>query len=102
MMDAHGVFAALADPTRLEVLNRLATGGPFTATQLSSTMPISRQAVAKHLAALGAAGLVEKTKSGREVRFSFHPEPLDDIVRWAEDTGSSWDQRLRRLSETLE
>jgi DNA-binding transcriptional ArsR family regulator len=101
-MITHEVFAALADPTRLEVLNRLARGGPATATQLSSDMPISRQAVAKHLAALDAAGLVEREASGREVRYTFDPEPLGDVVRWAEGVGDTWDRRLGRLSKSLD
>lgn len=101
-MDPHGVFAALADPTRLEVLTRLATGGPSTATELSASMPISRQAVTKHLAALDAAGLVERRASGREVRYTFDPEPLGDLVRWVENVGDTWDRRLERLSRSIE
>ena len=98
----HEVFAALADPTRLEVLNRLATSGPATATELSADMPISRQAVSKHLAALDAAGLVERQASGREVKYTFDPEPLGDVARWVEDVGDTWDRRLGRLSRSLE
>ena len=101
-MDPHQVFAALADPTRLEVLTRLAHGGPATATELSATMPISRQAVSKHLAALDSAGLVERHPSGREVRYTFEPGPLGDVVKWAEDVGETWDHRLRRLSRNVE
>jgi DNA-binding transcriptional ArsR family regulator len=101
-MIPHEVFAALADPTRVEVLNRLAQGGPATATELSAVMPVSRQAVSKHLAALDAAGLVERQAAGREVRYTFDPEPLGEVVRWAEDVGSTWDRRLRRLSQNLE
>jgi DNA-binding transcriptional ArsR family regulator len=101
-MIPHEVFAALADPTRLEVLSRLANGGPATATELSATLPISRQAVAKHLAALDAAGLVERHPSGREVRYSFEPGPLGDVVKWAQTVGDSWDRRLERLTRNLE
>jgi DNA-binding transcriptional ArsR family regulator len=101
-MIPHEVFAALADPTRLEVLNRLARGGPATATELSASMPVTRQAVAKHLAALDAAGLVERQSAGREVRYTFDPEPLGEVVRWAEDVGDSWDRRLGRLSKSFE
>jgi DNA-binding transcriptional ArsR family regulator len=101
-MIPHEVFAALADPTRLEVLDRLARGGPATATELSSGMPISRQAVAKHLAALDAAGLVERRASGREVRYTFDPQPLGEVVRWAEGVGDTWDRRLGRLRKSLE
>jgi DNA-binding transcriptional ArsR family regulator len=65
-------------------------------------MPISRQAVAKHLAALGAAGLVERHPSGREVRYSFDPGPLGELVRWAEGVGEVWDRRLERLSRSID
>ena len=101
-MDAHVVFAALADPTRLDVLTRLARSGPSTATELSASMPVSRQAVTKHLVALDAAGLVERKPSGREVRYSFDPGPLADLVTWVEDVGESWDRRLGRLSRSIE
>lgn len=95
------VFAALADPTRLEVLTRLASGGPATATELSASMPITRQAVAKHLAALDAAGLVERHPVGREVRYTFDPGPLGDLVKWVENVGDTWDRRLERLGRTF-
>ncbi|MGH8916647.1 MAG: ArsR/SmtB family transcription factor [Acidimicrobiia bacterium] len=101
-MATHEVLVALADPTRLDVLTRLARSGPSTATELSSSMPISRQAVTKHLAALGAAGLVERHPSGREVRYSFEPGPLGDLVKWVQDVGHSWDRRLGRLSRSIE
>ena len=101
-MRPHQVFAALADPTRLEVLTRLARNGPSTATELSSNLPISRQAVTKHLAALDAAGLVERRPSGREVRYSFDPGPLGDLVSWAENVGDTWDRRLARLGRSVE
>lgn len=101
-MIPHEVFAALADPTRLEVLSRLARSGPATATEISSDMPISRQAVSKHLAALDSAGLVERHASGREVRYKFDPEPLGDLVRWVGAVGDTWDQRLARLSRNVE
>ncbi|HEY4606731.1 MAG TPA: metalloregulator ArsR/SmtB family transcription factor [Acidimicrobiia bacterium] len=101
-MQPHEVFAALADPTRLEVLTRLANSGPSTATELSASMPVSRQAVTKHLAALDAAGLVDRHPSGREVRYSFDPGPLGDLVEWVETVGSTWDRRLDRLSRSIE
>lgn len=101
-MNPHQLFAALADPTRIEVLTRLAQGGPATATQLSASLPISRQAVSKHLAALDAAGLVDRHPAGREVRYSFDPGPLGEVVEWAEKVGSDWDRRLERLSRRIE
>ena len=92
-MIPHEVFAALADPTRLEVLSPLANGGPATATELSAAMPVTRQAVTKHLAALDAAGLVERHPAGREVRYTFDPS------RWA--TGPMGRERRRHLGPRL-
>ena len=94
------VFAALGDPTRREVLRRVAAG-PTTATRLAVEMPISRQAVSKHLAALDEAGLVERTVSGREVRYTLRAEPLSDVVGWVNEVGDAWDRRLASLKSTL-
>jgi DNA-binding transcriptional ArsR family regulator len=95
------VFAALGDPTRREVLRRVAVG-PTTATRLALEMPISRQAVSKHLSALDEAGLVERTVSGREVRYSLRAEPLSDVVGWVTEVGKAWDQRLANLKSRLD
>ncbi|HYH51398.1 MAG TPA: metalloregulator ArsR/SmtB family transcription factor [Acidimicrobiia bacterium] len=96
------VFEALADPTRREVMRRLAEGGPATATELAGELPVTRQAVAKHLATLAEAGLVSSDRHGRETRFSFTPEPLADAVSWMADVGRQWDDRLSALSQYLE
>jgi DNA-binding transcriptional ArsR family regulator len=96
------VFEALADPTRREVVRRLSEGGPATATELAGGLPVTRQAVAKHLAALAEAGLVSSDRQGRETRFSFTPQPLADAVSWMADVGSQWDARLQALSQYLE
>jgi DNA-binding transcriptional ArsR family regulator len=101
-MVTHEVFAALADPTRLEVLTRLAREGPATATDLAAKLPVSRQAVTKHLAALDSVALVERHRTGREVRYSFHPDPLVAVVSWVESVGHQWDKRLERLRQELE
>jgi DNA-binding transcriptional ArsR family regulator len=95
------VFAALGDPTRRELLRRIA-GGSATATQLAKQVPISRQAVSKHLAALGEAGLVERTVSGREVHYSLRAEALNDLVGWVTEVGGTWDRRLAILKKRLE
>lgn len=95
------VFAALGDPTRRDVLRRVAAG-PTTATELAMQMPISRQAVSKHLSALDEAGLVERTVSGREVRYSLRAEPLSDVVGWVNEVGDAWDQRLAKLKSRLD
>jgi DNA-binding transcriptional ArsR family regulator len=96
------VFEALADPTRREVMRRLAESGPATATELAGDLPVTRQAVAKHLATLAEAGLVTSDRQGRETLFSFTPEPLADAVTWMADVGAQWDDRLQALSQYLE
>ena len=73
---AGAVFAALADPTRREIATLLSERGPLTQTELAARLPISRQGVAKHLAALADAGLVESTRDGREARFRLTPRAL--------------------------
>lgn len=100
-MASHEVFSVLSDPTRLEVLARLARSGPATATELSTSLPVSRQAVAKHLAALNSVGLVERTRQGREVRYSFSAQPLEELARWATDVGQTWEERLDRLRRAI-
>jgi DNA-binding transcriptional ArsR family regulator len=89
-------FAALADPSRRRMLGLLGNGGA-TATELSRELPISRQAVAKHLAQLAAAGLVAARREGRETRYTVTPEPLEQAVVWIAETGAEWDDRLARL-----
>lgn len=95
---AGAVFDALADPTRRQVLRHVAEQGPRTATELATGLPVTRQAVAKHLAVLRGAGLVEPERRGRETRFSATLRPLADAGRWLTDTGAAWDDRLERLA----
>jgi DNA-binding transcriptional ArsR family regulator len=92
------VFAALADPTRLQVLREVAERGPSTATELAAVLPITRQAVAKHLAVLQDAGLVTPSRTGRENRFHASTAPLAAAQRWLAETGAAWDGRLDRLA----
>jgi DNA-binding transcriptional ArsR family regulator len=91
------VFAALSDPTRRALLTQLADRGPATATQLAAGLPITRQAVVKHLEALREAELVTSARTGREVRYTVTPEPLADAVGWIADVGAQWDSRLAAL-----
>lgn len=83
-MGADEVFTALADPTRREVVWVLAQQGPCTATQLSAGMPITRQAVAKHLSHLHRANLVVSERHGRETRYHLTPEPVGKAIGWLE------------------
>jgi DNA-binding transcriptional ArsR family regulator len=95
--DSSGaVFGALADPTRRTLLSAIAVH-PATATELASDLPISRQAVVKHLSALAEAGLLGRERAGREVRYRVTPAPLSDAVSWMADVGGQWDERLRDL-----
>jgi DNA-binding transcriptional ArsR family regulator len=97
--DPQPLFAALSDPTRRAVFERLSSEGPASATRLASELPVSRQAVAKHLAALDEAGLAERTVVGREVRYSAVLGPLTDVTTWVSNVGAEWDARLSRLRE---
>jgi DNA-binding transcriptional ArsR family regulator len=99
---ADAVFAALADPTRRRLIERLAEGPTATASGLAAELPITRQAVAKHLAALGRARLVRSRRVGRETRYSLDAEPLSDAARWIAGVGAEWDGRLAELERLLE
>ena len=98
---AGAVFGALADPTRRALLAAIAEHPAATATQLAAELPISRQAVLKHLNALTDAGLVDRTRAGREVRYQFTPAPLSDAVGWMAEVGAEWDDRLAVLRRQL-
>lgn len=95
------VFGALADPTRRTLL-RTISDQPATATELANGLPISRQAVVKHLTALADAGLLERERAGREVRYRVTPEPLSDAVSWIARVGAQWDERLSALAQVFE
>jgi DNA-binding transcriptional ArsR family regulator len=95
------VFAALGDPTRRELLEQVAARGEATATELAATLPITRQAVAKHLNVLAGAGLVHPRRAGRETRYAPTPEPLGDAIAWMADLGAQWDARLARLARSV-
>ena len=100
-MSPPDVFAALGDPTRREVLQQVAARGEATATELAATLPVSRQAVAKHLGVLAEAGLVQAHRAGRETRYEPTPEPLGDAIAWMAELGAQWDARLARLRRSV-
>lgn len=101
MSEVDDVFDALADATRRQVLRHLAEGGPQTPTELADHLPVSRQAVSKHLDVLGRAGLVTSARAGRETRFTFQPDPLNDAADWMAEVGGTWDRRLAALKKRL-
>ncbi|MEM9034665.1 MAG: metalloregulator ArsR/SmtB family transcription factor [Actinomycetota bacterium] len=100
-MSLDPIFDALADPTRRLLIERLASGETVTASGMAGELPMSRQAVAKHLSLLETAGLVTSDRVGREVRFSLEAAPLVDATRWMAAVGDAWDARLGRLARLL-
>jgi DNA-binding transcriptional ArsR family regulator len=100
-----GVLVALADPTRRQLLDLLAALGEVTATTLAERLPVSRQAIVKHLAVLEAAGLVSRGKVGREVLYAVRPDALNVTARWMAALAADWDRRLatiKRIAESSE
>jgi len=102
MSDPQPVLAALADPTRRAVFERLNAKGPASASQLAAELPVSRQAIAKHLTQLDSVGLVDRVQHGREVVFSARVSPLGEVADWLETVGSEWDRRLERLKDSFD
>ena len=96
------VLVALADPTRRQLLDLLAAQGEATATTLAERLPVSRQAVVKHLAVLDAAGLVSGRRAGREVRYAVRPAALDATARWMATLAADWDRRLANIKRVAE
>ena len=95
------VFSALADERRRSVVELLAARGSATATELAHELPVTRQAVAKHLSSLDEAGLVAVRRQGREARYELTPRPLDEAVAWIARVGAQWDERLVALGRHL-
>jgi DNA-binding transcriptional ArsR family regulator len=97
MSDPQPVLAALADPSRRALFERLNTQGPASASQLATELPISRQAISKHLTLLDSVGLVDRSEQGRQVVYTARVSPLRDVADWLETVGDAWDNRLARL-----
>jgi DNA-binding transcriptional ArsR family regulator len=101
MGGADAVFSALADPTRREIAELIGRHGEATASRLAAELPITRQAVHKHLAALSAAKLVDERRAGREVLYRLTPEPMSEAMEWMTAVGGEWDKRLAALRRHL-
>jgi len=97
-----GLWAAVADPSRRRVLDILVARGEATPTTLAAELPFTRQAVAKHLAVLERAGLVEGHRQGREVRYSVRPDGLDAATQAMARVAAQWDQRLAAIKRIAE
>jgi DNA-binding transcriptional ArsR family regulator len=100
---AEQVFVALADPSRRAILAALASGGPATATDLSVRLPISRQAIAKHLALLAEAGLVTaEPGERRRVRYRLRSAPMQVAQQFLAALARDWDGPLSALKDHLD
>jgi ArsR family transcriptional regulator, cadmium/lead-responsive transcriptional repressor len=96
------LWSAVGDPTRRRMLDLLLTDRGGTATTLSARLPVTRQAVAKHLGVLHRAGLVHITPSGRERRYEVDEAQFARAVAQLSSVGASWDARLRRIKHIAE
>ncbi len=99
---AEEVFTALADPSRRAILAALAAGGPATATDLATRLPITRQAIAKHLALLAEAGLVAaEPGERRRVRYRLRSAPMQVAQQFLAALARDWDSQLESLQDHL-
>lgn len=99
------LWSAVGDPTRRRMLDLLLSEGSGTATSLSEHLPVTRQAVAKHLVVLDRVGLVHGTTAGREKQFRVDRAQLARAVEQLADVGAAWDRRLqgiKRIAETIQ
>jgi DNA-binding transcriptional ArsR family regulator len=96
------VFAALGDPTRLRLVERLGREGPLSITRLTHGADITRQAVAKHLRVLEGARLARGVRHGREQLWELRPKPLDEAKRSLGTIAQRWDEALQRLKAMVE
>ena len=99
------LWSAIGDPTRRRMVDLLLADGAGTATTLSDSLPVTRQAVAKHLVVLDRVGLVHVTPAGRERRYRVDEVQLARAVAQLADVGAAWDarlQRIKRIAEAIE
>src|SRR5712691_11318302 len=99
--EAVPVFAALADATRLGLLGRLSVEGPLSITRLSEGTGVTRQAITRHLYALGGAGLVRHARRGRERVWDLNRERLERAKRYLDQIAAQWDDAAERLRAFL-
>lgn len=96
------LWSAIGDPTRRRMLDLLLADGDGTATTLSERLPVTRQAVAKHLGMLDRVGLVHATPVGREMRYRLDDAQFARAVAQLSTVGATWDARLRRIKQIAE
>lgn len=100
--EADELWSAVGDPTRRRILDVLVDRGEATATVLAGELPVTRQAVAKHLAVLDRAGLVTGKREGREMRYAIHPKRLAAATRSMAQVAAEWDARLGAIKRIAE
>jgi DNA-binding transcriptional ArsR family regulator len=102
LAEDDALWAAVADPTRRRLLDALLEQGEATSTALAEVLPVTRQAVAKHLVVLNRVGLVAGRRRGREVRYAVRPERLDTASEAMARVAAQWDRRLDRIKRLAE
>jgi DNA-binding transcriptional ArsR family regulator len=102
LAEEDALWVAVADPTRRRVLDALLEQGEATTTMLAEGLPVTRQAVAKHLLVLNRVGLVAGERHGREVRYAIRPERLDQASEAMARVAAQWDRRLARIKRIAE
>lgn len=102
LAEEDALWAAVADPTRRRVLDALLEQGEATTTTLAEGLPVTRQAVAKHLLVLNRVGLVAGERHGRELRYAIRPERLDQASEAMARVAAQWDRRLARIKRIAE
>jgi DNA-binding transcriptional ArsR family regulator len=100
--DAAPVFAALGDPLRLGLLGRLSADGPLSIRRLSEGTGVTRQAITRHLEALGRVGLVRDARRGRERVFSLDAKRLEIARQYLDRVAAQWDAAAARLKAFVE
>jgi DNA-binding transcriptional ArsR family regulator len=101
-VETEALVAAVTEPTRRQMLDLLLDRGESTATVLADSLPISRQAVSKHLAVFTRVGLVKGEKRGREMRYRLDIDRLDQATRSLGELAAAWDRRLVRIKQIAE
>ncbi len=100
--DDDELWEAMADPTRRKLLDLLVTQGHATATSLTAEMPVSRQAISKHLLLLQRVGLIDGQRQGREVRYRVHEQRFAEATGALSEVANRWDHRLRGIKKLAE
>ena len=96
------LWEAMADPTRRKLLDLLVAGGHATATTLTADMPVSRQAISKHLSLLQRVGLIDAHRQGREVQYTVREQRLAEATGALSQVANRWDRRLRAIKQLAE